>query len=262
MISFKRLILSAFIFLGFYLETGFSEPIKPFIVFSPPKTGTHLIGKCLELMTGKKACYCLSLNLKNSEVIDFIEAVQMTNEFVVAHDFNREQLDALTAKGYKIIFMVRDPRDHLVSVLDWFKEGQWNWLPVSRMGNLHEQITEMITGNLYGWKSFDNCILNKLKHLEKLTHLQVAIIKFEDLIGSKGQGNDDLQSQSIQKIGALINLNVTSFHINLVANKLFGDSPTFRHGQIGRWKEYFTPAHVELFKLHYGRAVTNMGYKW
>lgn len=234
----------------------------PFIIFSPPKTGTHLVAKILELITDKHAVYCLSqIGNSDEEVIAFVDEITRNNGFVVAHNFNQKQLIQLGKKGYKIIFTLRDPRDHLVSVLDWLHEGQWTWLGVSHMTNFEEQIEELITGERFKWRLFEQCINRRLLMLKALNKSYYKIVRFEHLVGVAGNGSQSIQEKALQNLAYLINLKLSTLKIHQIANEVFGNSPTFRIGQIQRWKDYFSPYHTNLYKKHYGDILLKLGYE-
>ena len=46
-----------------------------------------------------------------------------------------------------------------------------------------------------------------------------------------------------------------------IADTLFGDTVTFRKGQIGSWRDLFTPFHKALFKEVMGEELIRLGYE-
>ena len=91
------------------------------------------------------------------------------------------------------------------------------------------------------------------------------VIRFEDLIGEKGQGNEEKQRETISFIASLLNIHLTPDRLDWVVDHLFGIpndrvSWTFRSGQIGDWEEYFQPHHRTLFNQCWGAYLQALGY--
>lgn len=79
-----------------------------------------------------------------------------------------------------------------------------------------------------------------------LTAAGVLVIKFEDLVGSNGGGNDNLQKEVFSKIIDFIGAD-SSNEIDY-ASKLFGESKTFRAGKIGSWRLDLSPDLIRLME--------------
>ena len=76
----------------------------------------------------------------------------------------------------------------------------------------------------------------------------VHVIRFEDLIGQAGGGSKEKQVYEIQKIAQHLDINLSIEQATDIAYRLFGGTFTFREGQIGSWKKYFTPEIKQVFK--------------
>jgi hypothetical protein len=87
-------------------------------------------------------------------------------------------------------------------------------------------------------------------------------IRFEDLIGSKGGGDDAKQIATVKAIAKHISVELSEERAQEIATNLFGITKnTFRKGQIGAWKEEFTPEHKKLFKQYGGELLIKLGYE-
>jgi hypothetical protein len=89
------------------------------------------------------------------------------------------------------------------------------------------------------------------------------IVRFEDLVGSKGGGCDTRQKETIREIAQHIGISINNTFIETIARELFGSSgsKTFHKGQINGWKEYFKPEHITAFKRRSNETLLRMGYE-
>ncbi|EIC23465.1 sulfotransferase domain-containing protein [Thiorhodovibrio frisius] len=91
-------------------------------------------------------------------------------------------------------------------------------------------------------------------------HEDVLLVKFEDLIGSKGGGNDSDQIKTISDICAHIGITLDSF--DSVADKLFGEGKhTFRKGRIDSWKSEIPPRVIEEIESDLSDTLLAWGYR-
>jgi hypothetical protein len=89
------------------------------------------------------------------------------------------------------------------------------------------------------------------------------VVRFEDLVGEKGGGSAQKQLETVMKIGQHINSPLTPEKALDIIRKLFGGTWTFREGQIGGWKKYFTPTVMRAFKSRKGlmQLLVDLGYE-
>ncbi len=98
--------------------------------------------------------------------------------------------DFFQTRGYKVIFLLRDPRDHLLSVLFYILNVGWQYeqlrtdFPFGQL-SIDEQIEEMITGQRYGICVPKEFIWNRLPWMN-LQSPPSFTAYFENLVGIKG----------------------------------------------------------------------------
>ncbi len=85
------------------------------------------------------------------------------------------------------------------------------------------------------------------------------MVRFEELIGARGGGDDDTQARTIRAI--YDHLGVEPRHARLSERLFSSASPTFRKGQIGSWRESFDPELEALFEREAGRWMEVYGYR-
>ena len=234
---------------------------QDFIVFTPPKCGTHLIGKALQLMLNEEPLYCLN-ELGSLELeLQLIKSAKEQNRFVVAHNFSPALIKILAKKGYKIIFILRDPRDQLISLMRFMQKGNWPEYPVAHIADQTDQIDELITGTQFHFRAYEGCIKGRLERILPLPTRIVHVTRFEYLVGAKGGGSRELQQKELLRIARFIKYKITPDEAKKIGEDMFGGTWTFNEGQIGKWREYFLPYQKEVYKLLYGETLKQLGYK-
>jgi hypothetical protein len=93
-----------------------------------------------------------------------------------------------------------------------------------------------------------------------LNHPDVCKTSFEELVGPRGGGTGQAQARTLGRV--LEFLGVTSTEPDDVAGGLFNpDVFSFYRGQIGGWREAFTPGHRRLAEDRFGDVLRLYGYE-
>lgn len=261
----------------------------PVFVDSLPKSGTHLLAKALNEFPGFSHS---GVHLERKSIAKFVDpAVDYpvegredinvytdlpwierllktirSGQFITAHfKYNRPLHDVLDRLGFKILLMVRDPRDVVVSWADFIARQKNHLLypyfskqdPDYRimcgiMGESSEKtktrrqpgIAELLT-----W------------HVEWKTKAYAHLVQFEQLIGEKGGGSRDVQLDVLQKLCDLLEINGPPHFLDDIADNLFGGTATFNKGEVGRWRTRFNDEHRAIFKEHAGNLLIEIGYE-
>lgn len=185
----------------------------------------------------------------------------------VLHDWschaNLFHRDWYSSRNPLIILNYRDPRDQLISFVRFLEpEGKWSAdysLPSSQFAhaeilkslpNEDEKITHAIQDETFPLK---DAMLN-MSWLLKNPY--VCKVKFEDLVGPHGGGEEELQISTVKTI--LDHLGVAGDSENL-ADILYGGTPTFTGNQ-SRWRDVFTKEHIIAFNQRFGIVLDTYGY--
>lgn len=264
--SFILLIL---IFLG---ASAFSADKPPesskFIVICPPKCGTHLISRALQLMTNKKPFHARDYYLDDySGFVRDMSVCEKKKRFIQTHiPVDQRLIKWFKSRKYKVFTILRDPRDVLISSIHWVFSGNDvdHLIDVPEESfsqlSLEEQISELITGERFGFQLIDRLYRRHYDWLE-LDRNMLYPTTFEELVGPNGGGDELQQKRVIHEIAQHIGMSLSEEKVDKIATELFGNTNTFRSGQIGAWKKDFSDQNKEEFKRYYGEDLIRLGYE-
>ena len=187
-------------------------------------------------------------------------------EFCHCHaPFSPELCAILADLDYRVVQTVRDPRDQVQSMADWFaSEHAPDNLRRRELGQLSyaERIRVAIAG---GRLSNGAGVSGVGKTYEDMLgwHGQpiVKVIRFEDLVGPKGGGNAGGQFETVSGCAGWLGRSLSDARVAALADELFGFSVTFRRGKIGAWRDAFTPELIALFKEHANWLLLRLRYE-
>lgn len=256
-------------FISLTLFFGSASAYFPFVVVTPEKTGTHLLTKLMGRLVKKEVQNCWEHEISSEKLQCLLDESEQNNRYVHIHAYpTGELIQYLKEKQYKVIFLMRDPRDVVVSLLYYIEKG-WAMGPCSLdrpygFLSLEDKMHELITGKRYGFSAVQNIIVKRLPWMyENKSFVYTA--RFEKLVGPKGGGIQKEQEKEINSIAKHIGLQLSLGDIEEAACNLWGAEPgvetTFRKGRIGSWKEEFTERHAVSFKKRFNQLLIDLGYE-
>ena len=281
------------------LFNQFTLKSNPKIInISIPKSGTWLINKLVTLLTNKnqgntrlhgaKILTATKRPKANEKAIQLVTPSTQTliqclenlkdNEFLLGHLAYYEEYDKLLDQyGFKKLFIIRDPRDQLISRVFYVYKLKGIYAGLQKIP--FDKLLLMLIGSPENTE-FDDLLSGFLSYINSPKELYISNIasfykeylpwlnskncyktRFEKLIGPKGGGNLEIQLKEIKNIVNYLNLNKSDNEIYQAAEKLFGGSSTFREGQIGSWKKHFKEEHKVAFKKVAGQLLIDLGYE-
>ncbi len=255
----------------FFISSLLGIEHRPFCIITIPKSGTHLAAKLLLLLTKEERLILDYTPAYGKEYDEFEKyLLNLKEQFITCHTYK-------TDLGYKIlryakehpeclfILNIRDLRDVIVSAahykgFQWIFEselGENNTLDdrLDHILSLHDSFTKIFTRDCV------ECAIEEWLDLPN-----VLIVRFEDLVGEKGGGNNEKQKECILSIANHLLINLNDSQLNHIIDNLFGNSEglesfaTFREGKIGSWKKNFNSHHIELFKQNWTQCQIDLGY--
>lgn len=275
------------------IQNVFGEKNKVICV-TIPKSGTHLLIKCLALLNIEGVSYNYNTPKieKPEKIANRYPYYEITANEYADRAFSRLKYRIEKNKNkrnsylvhlpfrpkYKRLFdkfttsnflMVRDPRDQMISLATTSLKD-----PVEFQAHLQEVLIDLLNKtqihipsesrhgacDLMWTLGIVNFYQAFLKWGEKP---KFCVIKFENLIGPKGGGSIEAQIKEIRKIGAHLNVELSDQQVLHAADNLFGETRTYTTGQTQKWKQYFTPEVKAAFKNVPGacQLLIDLGYE-
>lgn len=235
-----------FFLFQFFCFALFSK-VVPVYVITVPKSGTHLMLKLIYLLQHEG-----ELPLRGR----------------IAHFYigNKEFDYARVAKYKKIIFL-RNLRDVVVSFTHYMiKLGPYQNIVDEGEDSEHfyyelHTFEERLSFILRPGNSFHEFLMKNCEGCVKaMQNPDILTLRFEDLVGEKGGGNEEAQRRCIENALQFMSFELPQDQLSEIQLKLFGDTHTFRKGQIGSWREEFTPEQSLLFDRSFGSVNRQLGY--
>lgn len=260
------LLLTKTLFLVLFITSVHAKDL--FMVVTPEKTGTHLLLKAVKLLTGMECEHDWYREVNEQNFHQNLNRCEKNGTFCHMHITADEKYQkALQTRKYKVLFLMRDPRDQLLSMYYYIRDRHWVYNRLSMQTrfagmSFDHQIDEMITGRQLG-----TCVPKVLIGWKMpwmfFTRPEVYTAHYENLVGPKGGGSREAQLAELAGIAQFLSLKVSPRALEAIADVLYGKpgEATFHTGQIGGWKNAFTELHKDHFKEVFGDELILLGYE-
>jgi hypothetical protein len=235
------------------------------LCISIPKAGTHLLERalCLHPRLHRKLAPTINdSNIKKWGELSALLEKLCPGQMLVSHlQYSSERLRVIKSNGVKCLFMIRDPRDIVVSQTFYILNNKTHHQHevFASQADLKNRLKIAIMGN-----SPTNLpsIGQRLECFAGWLESSALIVRYEDLIGPEGIGDRQRQLEALQSIYDFIQVDLTHDQAIALSRQLFSSSsPTFRSGAIGRWRDCFDSEIKDLFKKVAGEAMIRYGYE-
>lgn len=186
--------------------------------------------------------------------------------FVNAHCiYTPELAELFRGEGMKTVCILRDPRDVAVSQMHYLKHNPpknfFAHEAFMALSSDHERLLVCIRGGELGGRKLQSLDQRYRQFLGWEQDEEAVVVKFEDLVGTKGGGSAEAQQRAVERVAAHVGTSVNERTMRLVEENLFGVGRTFRKGQIGGWREEFSPEHERVAKQVMGPLLVELGYE-
>lgn len=245
-------------------------------VNSIPKAGTHLLTAELDKFTGlqnsrlhiqshkvnrvgggkRVATYDLDVD-KTLALVDHVRAGQ----FFTGHIFHYPELSAgLAKRGVKTVFVLRDPRDILVSSYHYavgLKRHPWHDYLQSLPGE-EARYAAIIDG--HPADPFIRPMHEMLeRHVGWTRDPAVLSLRFEDLVGERGGGSTAAKHEALASLCSYAGL--PADELDQHARTAAKATPTLRRGKANAWRDSLPPGAAALFEMRCGAVIDAFGYR-
>jgi sulfotransferase 6B1 len=244
------------------------------VVNSLPKAGTNLLARTVSLLGFVPRGH---LDIGPHEGLRAIESTHLLRAkrvlrrlgpglFATAHLFHCPQLAELIRRAdVRMVTIIRDPRDVCVSDAFYIAAS-----PTHRLHDYYSGLSpdERLLASIVGIDSLrlsgQPPSLDIGAHYRSYAgwlHEEGLVVRFEDLIGSRGGGDDARQQQTVAAIAAYLGVSLERARLRTVSSDAFSpDAPTFRAGQVGSWHSHFKGVHRAAFDRVTGSVTKDFGY--
>ncbi len=174
------------------------------IITSIPKCGTHLLAKCVSVLTVRPVGNVSLMGFNSTDIAlgKFPEIPH--HEILLDHiPYSPEASQAIKQQGFKGFFILRDPRDQVVSMTHWILSKPDYYKQFKNVPNNQAGFSFILT----------RLIKDVLKLYERfmpwLQDESFISIKYEELLGPLGGGSAELQQQTIMRIAEHLQMPVS-----------------------------------------------------
>ena len=251
---------------------------KKILINSVPKAGTHMVTSVMQGLPQLMPAYrhirmpeLVSQGLENEDGGFNVDLSRVHREFspvrpgqfCSGHMFYNSDLDNyLGDNGFKTLFIIRDPRDVVIS--------RYNYILGLKRHPLHDffkyelkdkdRILDVCISGFRdvskfrkaGRKKFtDSRLLGVAEQYKKyagwISSKNCLVLKFEDLRGAGGGGSDQLRFAKFNKALQFVGVDIEEQLLrNKLCSKKSQKSATFHKGDIGGWSKYLSADNVDL----------------
>ncbi len=179
--------------------------------------------------------------------------------------FDEAVMEAIRGFGIRPFFVIRDPRDVVVSQSFFVMKEEKHYLhrDFAAMATQKERLLASIRGlRERGGAVRCQGIAERLESIAPwMGEPGVLTCRFEQLIGPRGGGDPDAQVATIQAVAQHLGRTLSAAEARGVGERAFGTAWTFRSGRRDGWRELFDDEVKQVFKQHAGRQLVEMGYE-
>lgn len=241
-----------------FLKTSWQIDHDLFALHVIPKCGTHYIQRVITLMT-KQDVESSQVTLQN--LTEFCNNNKILRTF---QPYDSKLASTLKSYNHKVISVVRDPRDALISHVFYMRNYPWNpntdnthrdFFIVGKNFNnlsLEEQIDSLIEGK-NGCMSYVDYYKQRVGWALNRAHLT---IKFEELLPNEGGGKDAIQLRTVKRIAKFINIKMTDAQLQYVVDNMYvkrednqlDDGRVFERGTKENWRTFLNKKQIKKIK--------------
>ncbi|WP_411845348.1 sulfotransferase domain-containing protein [Roseibacillus persicicus] len=233
------------------------------LLVSLPKSGTHLLERAICLWPQYYRPIKPTIRKRNLEKYGGVEKIIAgikPSQVIVSHlKFDEVVAKSIEKESLRTIFICRDLRDVVVSFAHHVTSLKTHSQRDFFVGkSLKEKILHSMTG-----EENRKSIFELFRSYQGWLDSSAFVIRFEDLVGSSGGGNQDNQRVVLEKLWNHLGLPREEDKRGKIADAIFSKaSPTYRSGKLGGWQDVFDDEIRETFERHGEGLLERFGYKW
>jgi hypothetical protein len=227
-----------------------------------PKSGTHLLERvlCLHPRLYRKILPTLGERIiRRKDGFPAVLGRLRPGQIAVGHiPFTPARLAAIRSRDVRCIFLVRDPRDVLVSRAFFAIKDPKH--PLHAKFTAEPDAARRIQRAITGEESLQS-LRATLEAYAGWLDGGALVLRFEDLIGPVGGGDEKRQQKALRQIFEHLGMPAEETLMARIREQAFSaDSPTFRRGGIGEWRRHFDVEAERLLDRAAGELLARYSY--
>lgn len=171
--------------------------------------------------------------------------LQNADGYVSGHAaYSDHFFEVLQDQRYLTIQAVRHPAAVIVSWANYIIEPGYYWNSASvamQKLSFEERLRVIINGGRLAdvyYPKFEDILVRISGWFEMQ---RAFVVKYENLVGAQGGGDDDLQRDTIGRVLEYLGVEASTSRIESIARDLYGGTHTFRKGKTDTWKDVLKP---------------------
>ena len=173
-----------------------------------------------------------------------------------------ENVKMLSQDNWASFLIIRNPRDQIISAIFYAMEihtGHALHAFLHAQNNMEDRISALILGNDDGVNWRASIFGRYEKFLPWMSNEEICVIRYEDLIRNR-------ETELCRILSHLSNRGFTpnipqDEAIRILRRQMIpSKSETFRKGQLGEWRKYFTQKNITEFDQSTGDLLARLGY--
>jgi sulfotransferase 6B1 len=175
-----------------------------------------------------------------------------------------EVVEFLSGQGSAAYFILRDPRDVVISHVHYVTEMETNHIHhryyMEELHNFDERLRTSILGILDPAIPFPDICQRFLPYLGWIDSPEVLTLRYEDFLSNRPEALGQVYDHAVRR--GLPALASREESIRMLESSIDPKrSPTFRSGKAGGWRTQFSTDNKQLFKDIAGDLLVQLGYE-
>jgi len=173
-------------------------------------------------------------------------------------------VELLSSSAFATYFVMRDPRDVVVSHVHYVTEMEPRHVLHEYYANELHTFEDRLSASICGLEHLSLPLPNIRQRFEPflgwINAPEVLALRYEELMQDREAQLQHIIEHAVRR-GLPLNCSISEAVKKIESRINPQRSPTFRKGKIGGWRDSFTPEHIRLFKEIGGDILIQLGYE-
>lgn len=243
--------------------SGKTKAAPRVLTVTMPKSGTNLLQRILVLHPLLHRAWLPTLGRRNAE--KWSNPRQLfgpigPGKIISSHfDFDEDLAKLIRDElDYKLLLMVRDPRDAVISDMHYIQT--WPGHPLKQLiSDMPDDKTRLLA--LIEGREGIRDIHAQIQRFSAWSRY-ARTVRFEDTVGAEGGGSNEAQFAAVKGIFEYLGLPLSEAEVKSIAsNARSQKTQTFRTGKIRNWENVYDDEVRDAFRNVAGDLLIELGYE-